>query len=171
MDAYRDRLATGPADDLPEVVQHDADHLANTPTEVIWSSTSTSRATWTPRARPVGAPHRRGRGRDRGHPVGHRHLRHRRRPGGLPAGRGADPRRQGLDWQQFGDTAAQITANTPDGVHGLQDIGFVDAGLVVFALQRGEQLDTPQGGLGVSDRTLAGWFRLIQRTRDQRAEP
>ncbi|GAA2359838.1 extracellular solute-binding protein [Saccharopolyspora halophila] len=74
-------------------------------------------------------------------------------------------------WQQFIDTAAQITRNTPDGVYGLQDVGFVDAGIKVFARQRGESLYGEEGELGVSDKTLRDWFQLIVNARDSGAEP
>jgi len=74
-------------------------------------------------------------------------------------------------WQQFIDTAAQISRNTPDGVYGLQDIGFVDAGIQVFARQRGETLYGGEGELGVSDETLRDWFQMIVDARDSGAEP
>ncbi|MEB3370398.1 ABC transporter substrate-binding protein [Saccharopolyspora mangrovi] len=171
---YWDRLATGAAaNDLPDVIQHDADYLREYADrgalleldEHIPHTLDTSKLD----------PSVLGTGKVEGKTVAI--------PSGINTyGIAADPvifEQAGVPmpddktwtWQQFIDTAAQITAKTPDDVHGLQDIGFVDAGLVIFARQRGEEFYAPGGGLGVSDRTLADWFRMMQQARDSQAEP
>ncbi len=74
-------------------------------------------------------------------------------------------------WDDFIDTAAEITRNTPENVYGTQNIGFVETGFEVFARQHGEALFTEDGQLGFSEETLAEWFRIIIKSRDRKAEP
>lgn len=74
-------------------------------------------------------------------------------------------------WNDFIDTAAEITRNTPNNIYGTQDIGFVETGFEVFARQHGEAMFTEDGELGFSDETLADWFRIIIKSRDSKAEP
>ncbi|MPY77867.1 MAG: extracellular solute-binding protein [Actinophytocola sp.] len=74
-------------------------------------------------------------------------------------------------WDEFIDTAAKLTRETPGGTYGTQNIGFVETGLEVFARQRGESLFDENDKLGVSDETLADWFRLILESSERKAEP
>ncbi|UVS78928.1 ABC transporter substrate-binding protein [Actinokineospora sp. UTMC 2448] len=74
-------------------------------------------------------------------------------------------------WDDFVDTTAAITANTGGKVHGVQNIGFNEAGLEIFARQRGESIFTADGAIGLSDQTLSDWFALILRLRDRKSEP
>jgi multiple sugar transport system substrate-binding protein len=74
-------------------------------------------------------------------------------------------------WDDLLRTAAQVTKNSPKGTYGLQDMGYVDAGLEIFARQRGESIYGADGKLAVSDATLKEWWNLIVRSRDTGAEP
>jgi multiple sugar transport system substrate-binding protein len=74
-------------------------------------------------------------------------------------------------WDQFLQTAAQVTKASPKGTYGVQNMGYVDAGLEVFARQKGESIYGPDGKLAISDATLKEWFNLIIRSRDTGAEP
>jgi multiple sugar transport system substrate-binding protein len=74
-------------------------------------------------------------------------------------------------WDDLLRTASQVTKNSPKGTYGLQDMGYVDAGLEIFARQRGESIYGTDGKLAVSDATLKEWWGLIVRSRDTGAEP
>ncbi|MFC7616462.1 ABC transporter substrate-binding protein [Actinokineospora soli] len=71
-------------------------------------------------------------------------------------------------WDQFIDTTAEISG---DGRFGVQNFGFNEAGLEVFARQRGESIFTADGAIGLSDGTLSDWFGLVLRSRDRGSEP
>ena len=64
-------------------------------------------------------------------------------------------------WDQLTSTAAAISKSAGKGFYGLQDPGAVDITLEVFAAQRGEQLYTPDGRLGVSKATLVAYFTML----------
>lgn len=74
-------------------------------------------------------------------------------------------------WDDYLADAAKITAGTPDGTYGTQDLGYGDAGLEVFARQHGESTYTADGKIGVSKQTLTDWWSLVVKSRDTKAEP
>lgn len=63
-------------------------------------------------------------------------------------------------WDDYVEIAAEISANTPDGVYGAQDYGFNEPGFAIFARQRGEALYNEDGSLGFSPETLAAWWEI-----------
>ncbi|MGX7826607.1 ABC transporter substrate-binding protein [Actinokineospora sp. 24-640] len=74
-------------------------------------------------------------------------------------------------WEDFIDVTAKVTEAGGGKVYGLQNIGFNEAGLEVFARQRGESVFSPDAGLGLTDQTLSDWFTLILKSRDRKSEP
>lgn len=74
-------------------------------------------------------------------------------------------------WEQMRDTAASVTESTPAGTYGLQEPGFVDAGLEIFARQRGSGLYTADGKLAVTEQILTEWFTYIQSLSASGATP
>ncbi|AEG43306.1 ABC transporter substrate-binding protein [Isoptericola variabilis] len=62
-------------------------------------------------------------------------------------------------WEDYVEIAGQISEGAGDGVWGTQDYGFNEAGLNVLARQKGESLYSPDGGLGVSEETVAEFFQ------------
>jgi multiple sugar transport system substrate-binding protein len=61
-------------------------------------------------------------------------------------------------WQDFADIAAELTASSE--VFGVQPEGSNEAGLNIYARQRGEALYNPDGTLGFSAQTLADWWQI-----------
>lgn len=75
-------------------------------------------------------------------------------------------------WDDYWATAKKISESTPDGTFGTQNIGYVDAGMEIFARQHGESLYKEDGsGLNVSKETLTAWWQMIVDSRDGGAEP
>lgn len=73
-------------------------------------------------------------------------------------------------WEQFAELAAEITANTPDGVYGSSGTLTHDS-IDCWARQRGEALYTPDGRLGLTPATLEELFALSKRMVDSGAAP
>lgn len=92
-------------------------------------------------------------------------------PAVLQAAKTPLPNDETWTWDDLLKTAAQVTKNSPKGTYGLQNMGYVDAGLEIFARQRGESIFGAEGGIAVSPATLKEWFSLIRRSRDMGAEP
>jgi len=63
-------------------------------------------------------------------------------------------------WEDYVEVSNAVTAGSTDGIYGTQDYGFNEAGLSILARQRGEALYTPEGELGVSEKTVADFFQL-----------
>lgn len=74
-------------------------------------------------------------------------------------------------WDDFMTVAEDITAGTPEGIYGTQDPGYNEAGLQIYARQRGSALYTQDGGLAVSPEMAAEWWQLIVDLRDRGATP
>lgn len=74
-------------------------------------------------------------------------------------------------WDDLRNTAAAITKAAPKGTYGLQEPGYVDASLEIFARQRGEGLYTPDGKLAVTQDTLTAWFSFVQSLTASKATP
>jgi multiple sugar transport system substrate-binding protein len=74
-------------------------------------------------------------------------------------------------WDDYLRTASRITKSGQKDLYGLQNFGFNDAGLEIFARQRGESLFNAEGGIGVSDQTLTEWFTMVLKSRDLNSEP
>lgn len=74
-------------------------------------------------------------------------------------------------WDQLASTAAAITKASPKGVYGLQDPGSVDITLQVFARQRGEDLYTADGKIGVTKPTLVAYYTMLSNLLTANAVP
>lgn len=74
-------------------------------------------------------------------------------------------------WDDYVEIAAEISANTPDGVYGAQDYGFNEPGFAIFARQRGEALYNEDGSLGFSPETLAAWWEISLRLQETGGTP
>ncbi|NCT91202.1 extracellular solute-binding protein [Cellulomonas sp. APG4] len=74
-------------------------------------------------------------------------------------------------WDDYVEIAAEISANTPDGVYGAQDYGFNEPGFAIFARQRGEALYNEDGSLGFSPETLAEWWEISLRLQETGGTP
>ena len=74
-------------------------------------------------------------------------------------------------WDEFIDVTAKVSDSGQKDLYGLQNFGFNEAGLEVFARQRGESIFNPDGAIGLSDTTLSDWFGLVLRSRDRGSEP
>ncbi|GAB4084563.1 extracellular solute-binding protein [Myceligenerans cantabricum] len=62
-------------------------------------------------------------------------------------------------WEEYVEVANEVSEGAGDGVWGVQDYGFNEAGLNILARQKGEALWTPEGELGVSEETVAEFFQ------------
>jgi multiple sugar transport system substrate-binding protein len=74
-------------------------------------------------------------------------------------------------WQDYIDITNQISAASDGDVFGAQDYGGNEAGLNIFARQRGESLYTEDGGLGFSAETAAEWWSQSLEMRDGGGNP
>lgn len=74
-------------------------------------------------------------------------------------------------WEDFQEAATAVSAATPDGIWGVQDKGYNDANLEIFARQRGESLYTEDGQLGISPQTLADWWQISLDLVESGGEP
>jgi multiple sugar transport system substrate-binding protein len=74
-------------------------------------------------------------------------------------------------WDQLRQTASAITAASPKGTYGLQEPGYVDAGLEIFARQHGSGLYNAFGKLAVTKDVLTQWFTFIQSLSPAKATP
>jgi multiple sugar transport system substrate-binding protein len=74
-------------------------------------------------------------------------------------------------WDDLRTTAAAISKSAGKGFYGVQDPGQTDAVLEVYARQRGEQLYTADGKLGVSKETLTAYYTMLAGLLDSGAEP
>ncbi|NED94292.1 extracellular solute-binding protein [Phytoactinopolyspora alkaliphila] len=74
-------------------------------------------------------------------------------------------------WQDYIDITTQISEATGGDVFGAQDYGGNEAGLNIFARQRGESLYTEDGELGFSAGTAAEWWENSLAMRDSGGTP
>jgi multiple sugar transport system substrate-binding protein len=74
-------------------------------------------------------------------------------------------------WDDLRTTAAAVTKASAKGFYGLQDPGGVDITLEVFAAQKGEQLYTPDGKIGISRGTLVAYYTMLRGLIDANATP
>ncbi|WP_277208079.1 ABC transporter substrate-binding protein [Isoptericola croceus] len=63
-------------------------------------------------------------------------------------------------WEDFVAVSGQISEAAGDGVWGVQDIGFNEAGLNILARQKGQTLYTEDGSLGVDAATVSEFFQI-----------
>lgn len=73
-------------------------------------------------------------------------------------------------WDDFEELAAEISAATPDGVFGSAGTLTHDS-IDCWARQRGEALYTPEGGLGLTEDTLAELFDVCLRMVEDGGSP
>jgi multiple sugar transport system substrate-binding protein len=64
-----------------------------------------------------------------------------------------------------------VTKGSPKGTFGLQEPGYVDAGLEIFARQHGSGLYSADGKLAVTKDILTQWFTFIQSLSASGATP
>lgn len=74
-------------------------------------------------------------------------------------------------WPDFFKTAADITKGSPDGTYGVQNIGYVDATLEIFARQHGESIYSQDGKIAVTKPTLVEFWTMIKESVAMKAEP
>ena len=73
-------------------------------------------------------------------------------------------------WEDFRDIAAKITASSPAGTFGSASVLTHDS-LDAFARQRGEALYTQEGGLGLTEATVADYFTFSLDLSRAKASP
>jgi multiple sugar transport system substrate-binding protein len=73
-------------------------------------------------------------------------------------------------WDDLNDTAAAITAASPDGVYGTGQVNS-DAAANLWFRQHGKSLFTGDGKLGFDEAALAEWYEYQAKTRDSKAVP
>jgi multiple sugar transport system substrate-binding protein len=75
-------------------------------------------------------------------------------------------------WDDYVETATQISANSPDGTFGAQDMGFNETSLEIFLRQHGQALFNEDGTDLDFDAELAEeWWQISLDMRDAGAEP
>lgn len=75
-------------------------------------------------------------------------------------------------WEQMRDAAAKITKATPEGTFGLQEPGYYDSGLEIFARQQGlSGIYSPDGKLAITKDVASKWFSYIQSLSASGATP
>lgn len=66
-------------------------------------------------------------------------------------------------WEEMRATAAAVTKASPKGTYGLQEPGYVDAGLEIFARQQGlPGIYSADGTIAITTEVLTKWFTYIQ---------
>lgn len=73
-------------------------------------------------------------------------------------------------WEDLNDTAAAITAASPDGVYGTGQVNS-DAAANLWFRQHGKSLFTTDGELGFDEAALAEWYGYQAKMRDSKAVP
>ncbi|MQA88282.1 MAG: extracellular solute-binding protein [Streptosporangiales bacterium] len=63
-------------------------------------------------------------------------------------------------WEDYQRIAAQLTKDSPKGVYGAEEKGYNETSLQIFARQRGEDLYTQDGKLGVSPQIVRDWWQI-----------
>lgn len=73
-------------------------------------------------------------------------------------------------WDDFKRIAKEVAEKSPKGTFGVADPTKPDT-LDIFSRQRGEGLYTPDGKVGISDKTLTDWWSMTVELRDSGATP
>lgn len=63
-------------------------------------------------------------------------------------------------WEDFVEVSGQVSEGAGDGVWGVQDLGFNEAGLNILARQKGQTLFNEDGSLGVDAETVSEFFQI-----------
>jgi multiple sugar transport system substrate-binding protein len=74
-------------------------------------------------------------------------------------------------WDQMVQIAGQVSAKTEGDLWGMQNFGYNETSLEIFARQRGETLFNADGDVGFSRQTVLDWWNHIVAARDSGAEP
>lgn len=74
-------------------------------------------------------------------------------------------------WEEYIDTAVEITEATDGEIAGSQSMGYNENTFTIFARQRGESLYAEDGTLGFGQETLEEWFGLVARMQEEDATP
>lgn len=75
-------------------------------------------------------------------------------------------------WDELVELAARITASTPEGTYGVQQLGIQgDPPLSVHLRQQGAQKFSAEGGIGFTAEHLQQWMDLAVRLQDTAAAP
>lgn len=74
-------------------------------------------------------------------------------------------------WEDYARITAEISSSTPDGVYGIEEYGFDEPALDIFARQRGESLWTEDGRIGMSPETIAERWQLSLDLMESGAAP
>jgi multiple sugar transport system substrate-binding protein len=73
-------------------------------------------------------------------------------------------------WADYVQTAVAVSEATGGDVFGTQDMGYNEAGLQIFARQRGEDLYS-EDGLGLSEQTVRDWWQISADLIEQGGTP
>ncbi len=73
-------------------------------------------------------------------------------------------------WDDFVRTAQELSTKVPKGSYGVGDPTVMET-LSLYAAQRGEQMYTPEGKLGITKQTLVDWWTMTLGLRDSKAAP
>lgn len=63
-------------------------------------------------------------------------------------------------WDEYASLMAGITENTPDGVYGTRDFGFIEGGLNIWLRQHGQSLWDENGEIGFEPQLLAEFWEF-----------
>jgi multiple sugar transport system substrate-binding protein len=74
-------------------------------------------------------------------------------------------------WRDLADFSKRVTEAGGKKVYGTQFEAYTLANLIVYTRQRGEDLFTAAGGLGISEATVQSWFELIEGMRAEGGFP
>ncbi|MBB4932163.1 multiple sugar transport system substrate-binding protein [Lipingzhangella halophila] len=74
-------------------------------------------------------------------------------------------------WDDYVDTAIEISEESGGDIVGAQNNSFNTAGFEIFARQNGESLYTEDGGLGFSAETMERWWEYTVQLQDGGGEP
>lgn len=75
-------------------------------------------------------------------------------------------------WDEYHDLMVELSQNSPDGHYGVQDFGFIEGDLTVWARQHGQDLWTEDGEVGIDAETMAElWERSLRLIEEGGAPP
>jgi multiple sugar transport system substrate-binding protein len=74
-------------------------------------------------------------------------------------------------WDDYDEIAAEISANTPEGIFGAKSLGWDITEMATWVAQRGSELFTEKGELGVEPDDFASLFELAKKMMEDGGSP
>ncbi|MDA2807052.1 ABC transporter substrate-binding protein [Nocardiopsis suaedae] len=74
-------------------------------------------------------------------------------------------------WEEYVETAAEITEASGGDIYGSQSMGYNENSFRIYARQHGESFYAEDGSLGFSKETLVEWFGLVAEMQEKEAQP